>query len=253
MINYQELQKSGLVLYDIAALYLPLYDRPWKDFFQVFAPLAVVEGLIYQVEIAIDNGHPISWAVQEAQIVAFLQAQQLMSPQAQNYLDEVGQYFALVQQLKDLTSFQKLSGFTPAPQLETNLVRVVELRPSDMRLLHTLAIQLLDQPYDEELFALLCPLENLLELKANLTEYETDVATGHYNSYDMVVKLYGEKSINFVETEQARYHAMLQALEATATAANRHRYHAMRQRYEEAYSTLVPIPPVNSTADVLKD
>lgn len=231
MLNYPELQKSSLVLYDMAAFYLPLYGRDWEDFFDFFAPLTVVEGLVYQVEIAIDNGQPWDWATQEAKIVAFLQTQNLWLPIMQRYLTELGDYFALVQQLT-----------VSAVATPTDLARVTELRPSDIRLLHVMVARLLDEPHDEELFTLLWPLENLLDLKANLTEYQIDAATGHYNTYNMALKLYGaDQAYQLIKSQQTDYQAMLQNLEKTASPRNLTRYQTFSQRHEAAYPS-VPIP-----------
>ena len=65
----------------------------------------------------------------------------------------------------------------------------MRLPVADIRLLHAILLQLMGQPHDEVLFDLLWPLEVLLDLKANLTEYADDLVTGHYNTYQMFVKL----------------------------------------------------------------
>jgi hypothetical protein len=239
MLNYPELQKSGLVLYDIAAFYLPLYGRTWEDFFDFFAPLALVEGLIYQVEIAIDQHEPFDWVAQEAKIRDFLQSHDLWSAPIQRYLSEVGQYFAIVKRVEG--SQQTVDVSTSYLLPPTDIINAAELRPSDIRLLHAMIVRLLNEPHDEELFTLLWPLENLLDLKANLTEYQADAITGHYNTYNLAVKLYGDKAAEFIQTQQTRYHTMLQTLELTASANNLSRYRVMCQRHEEAYPA-VPIP-----------
>lgn len=239
MLNYPELQKSRLVLYDMAAFYLPLYGRSWEDFFDFFALFIVVEGLIYQVEIAIDQQEPFDWVAQEAKITAFLQSHDLWSAPISRYLAEVGEYFAIVKRVN--SSQQTVDASTSYLLPSTDIIKAAELRPSDIRLLHAMIVRLLNEPHDEELFRLLWPLENLLDLKANLTEYKDDAATGHYNTYNLAVKLYGDKAIEFIQAQQTRYQTMLQTLELTAAADNLRRYRAMCQGHEEAYPS-VPIP-----------
>jgi hypothetical protein len=236
-IRYPEMQKSQLVLYDIAAFYLPLYGQSWSAFFPHYAILGIVEGLIYQVELALEQTRTPSvldvnpWVKKEQEIEAFLAEHQLDLPVILPYLNEVGQYFQLVQQT------QTLNTFTPA-----GVIRTLERRPADIRLLHAILTQLLGEPYDESLFALLWPLEVLLDLKANLTEYADDLKTGHYNSYQMLVKLYGSQAPSYVKAEQARYQTLLHERLVLASPEQQTLIQNFMQQHEAAYPS-VPIPP----------
>jgi hypothetical protein len=229
-IAYPEMQKSSLVLYDMAAFYLPLYGRAWEDFFTFYPVLALVEGLIYQVEISLEMGEVIQWEEQKNRIMSFLHEHRLVDSDVEYYLVGIGNYFESVRYLMNQDVFS-----------HEDIVNTAELRPSDIRLLHTLLTKLMGQPLDGELFVLLWPLENLLDLKANVTEYADDVATGHYNSYQMFVKRYGNEAPCYLKTEQSRYQDMFDKRYKIASGENRARLQCFMREHERAYPS-VPIP-----------
>jgi len=237
-IAYPEMQKSILVLFDMAAFYLPLHDQDWKEFFTYYPILGMVEGLIYQVEVAMeasgtaDATRPNLWPSREPLITAFLVEHQLDQPVILHYLAEVGDYFQIVHHL--LTTNQPT---------HADIIRAAETRPSDIRLLHAILLQLMGQPHDEALFDLLWPLEVLLDLKANLTEYADDLVTGHYNTYQMFVKLYGEQAPHYIEIEQQRYEMSLREKFAGASIENQRRLPQFMNQHEADYpSVSIPKP-----------
>lgn len=235
-IAYPEMQKSILVLFDMAAFYLPLHDQDWKDFFTYYPILGMVEGLIYQVEVAMeasesaDTTRPNLWTSREPLISAFLAEHELDQPTILHYLAEVGDYFQMAHHL-----------LTTKQPTHADIIRAAETRPSDIRLLHAILLHLMGQPHDEALFDLLSPLEVLLDLKANLTEYADDLVTGHYNTYQMFVKLYGEQAPHYIEIEQQRYEMRLQQRLASASERDQARLQQFMAQHEADYPS-VPIP-----------
>ncbi len=240
-LTYPEMQKSSLVLFDMAAFYLPLHGQSWKDFFTHFPILSIVEGLIYQVELAIEAdkkivaGQTDYWHQTEAKIKAFLNEHQLENPAILHYLAEVGDYFRAVQHL--------LSTDQPSHKA---VIQAAELRPADIRLLHAILLQQLEQKHDETLFDVLWPLECLLDLKANLTEYTDDLATGHYNTYQMLVTLYGKQAPKYIKLEQQRYEASLQQKLTNLSTYNQKRIQEFMLQHETDYpSVAIPEPIIN--------
>lgn len=229
-IAYPEMQKSSLVLFDMAVFYLPLYGRACENFFEFYPVLALVEGLIYQVEIDLDHGEVINWEGQKEVILHFLQEHDMVDTNVEKYLNEIGDYFASVKQLM----------LQEHPTHE-EIVKTAELRPSDIRLLHLLLVKLLWQPLDKELFALLWPMENLLDLKANITEYAIDVSSGHYNTYQMFVNKYKQNAAHHFQTEQSRYQDMFDRCFKGASEKNRARVQSMLFKHERAYPS-IPLP-----------
>ncbi|MEL6748887.1 MAG: hypothetical protein AAFO09_01175 [Pseudomonadota bacterium] len=237
-IAYPEMTKSSLVLFDMAAFYLPLHGQSWKDFFTHAPILSLVEGLIYQVELALESADtmeaipPDYWQRTETLITTFLAEHQLDNPVVLRYLTEVGEYFQTVQQLLS----------TDQPSYEA-VIRAAELRPADIRLLHAILLQRLGQTHDATLFDILWPLECLLDLKANLTEYTDDLATGHYNTYQMFVTLYGEQAPKHIQVEQQRYEANLQDKLTGASIDQQQQIQQFMQQHETDYpSVAIPQP-----------
>ncbi len=237
-IRYPEMQKSILVLYDMVAFYLPLHDQGWKEFFTYYPILGMVEGLIYQVEVAMEASEtpfasrPNLWPSKERQIIAFLTEHQLNQPVILRYLAEVGDYFQIAHHL-----------LTTKQPTHADIIRAAETRPADIRLLHAILLHLMGQPHDETLFDLLSPLEVLLDLKANLTEYADDLITGHYNTYQMFVRLYGKQAPHYIEIEQQRYEMSLQQKLAGASIENQRRLQQFMAQHEADYpSVSIPMP-----------
>ncbi|MYT28566.1 MULTISPECIES: hypothetical protein [unclassified Streptomyces] len=89
-----------------------------------------------------------------------------------------------------------------------DVLRLAELRPSDVRLLHGMTFALLGRPADTALLKLLWPVEVLADIGNDLTDYHKDVAGGQFNTYDAFVKLYGPAAPERLRTEIARYEQM---------------------------------------------
>ncbi len=236
-VSYQEMQKSAIVLYDIAAYYLPLYGLSHRNFFNFYPVLGFVEALIYQHEIEIESlnvgeGSPKDWDLRKKLILELLEEQQLEHPRIRQYLDEVGEYFELVQKMN-------YNGLIT----HRDVVRAAELRPSDIRLLHALLVCMLDKSFDDQLFELLSPLEVSLEIKANLTEYADDLVTGHHNTYRMFVKLYGEEAPSYLEAEQECWQSTLQERLIIISVDKQQRIKEFMRCHEQDYPS-VPIPPI---------
>ncbi|MGW5114128.1 hypothetical protein ACWEQ8_01540 [Streptomyces noursei] len=90
-----------------------------------------------------------------------------------------------------------------------DVLRLAELRPSDVRLLHGMTFALLGRPGDPALLKLLWPVEVLADIGNDLSHYHQDVASGQFNTYAAFVKLYGAAAPERIRAEIARYERML--------------------------------------------
>ncbi|MFI6132897.1 hypothetical protein [Micromonospora sp. NPDC051141] len=86
-----------------------------------------------------------------------------------------------------------------------DVMRLVELRSSDLRLLHAMIYPLLGRPVDQRLLDVLWPVEVLADIGNDLAHYEQDVRTGNFNTYDALVRLYGPDAPQRLRDETARY------------------------------------------------
>lgn len=85
------------------------------------------------------------------------------------------------------------------------VMRLAELRPSDVRLLHGMIFALLNRTADDALVEALWPVEVLADIGNDLAHYERDVATGQFNTYAMFVNLYGRHAPERLRAEIAGY------------------------------------------------
>lgn len=229
-IAYPELARSSLVLYDMAAFYLPLHGYSWEEYFRCQALLVTVEALIYQIEIAIHEDRPWDWAAQSHRIRSFLGEHVAVDAPIDAFLQAIGTYFAQVAELRKQAK----------PDIAL-ILATAELRPSDIRLLHCLLLQQLNLPYAPELFASLVPLEILVDLKANFSEYDQDVESNQFNTYHTLVRTLGTEAREYMTGYQLNWQDRHQQQLALATPALRERLEAFAERHEHAYPS-VPIP-----------
>ncbi|MDQ0779777.1 hypothetical protein QF026_008243 [Streptomyces aurantiacus] len=86
-----------------------------------------------------------------------------------------------------------------------DVLRLAELRSTDVRLLHNMIFALLRRPCDEDLLDLMWPVEVLADIGSDFSHYSDDVAAARYNTYAMLVKLYGDAAPDLVRAEITRY------------------------------------------------
>ncbi|MFC3892465.1 hypothetical protein ACFOWZ_13365 [Lentzea rhizosphaerae] len=91
------------------------------------------------------------------------------------------------------------------------VLRLAELRPSDVRLLHGMTFALLGRPVDDKMLKLMWPVEVLADIGNDLLHYEDDVAAGQFNTYDAFVRLYGRAAPQRLRAEIARYEQLMHA------------------------------------------
>ncbi len=235
-IDLAEMRAATLVMFDVAAFYLPLYDRDWRHYFEIRAPLNIVEGLVYRAERALqprtpEDGPPRDvWPTCAAQIRAVLAGQSLLCPRAESLLDGVGRYFELARRLRA----------HPAPD-PADVDRLAALRPCDLRLQHLMTARLIDVAIEPALFDALAPLEVRLELKANLAEYAEDVAADRINTLRLLARADAATARSKMTALCDRYAAAARDARHLAPPAVRARLDAFAERHESHYPS-VPVP-----------
>ena len=126
-------------------------------------------------------------------------------------------------------------------------LRLAELRPSDVRLLHAMTFALLGKPVDDQLRKLMWPVEVLADIGNDLLHYESDVAAGHFNTYDAFVRLYGTSAPERLRAEITRYEQLMHAELAKFPAARRTALAALCARRYRAGTDRIPAPQLPGT------
>ncbi|MFI0777071.1 hypothetical protein [Streptomyces sp. NPDC021212] len=112
---------------------------------------------------------------------------------------------------------------------------MVELRPTDVRLLRAMSFALRGRPMDPATRDLLWPVEVLADIANDLRHYERDVASGTLNVYAAFVELFGDAAATELRREVDRYEAMfLERLSALAPERRARIAEVCRQRYAAA-------------------
>ncbi|MFD5901904.1 hypothetical protein ACFWHG_10405 [Streptomyces microflavus] len=123
-----------------------------------------------------------------------------------------------------------------------DVLAMVELRPTDVRLLRAMAFALRGRPMDPATRELLWPVEVLADMANDLQHYERDVAAGTLNVYAVFVELYGDAAAVELRREVDRYKSMfLERLSALPPERRARIAEVCRTRFEAA---LEPYPPV---------
>ncbi|MGW5071423.1 hypothetical protein ACWEQJ_36240 [Streptomyces cyaneofuscatus] len=142
-----------------------------------------------------------------------------------------------------------------------DVLAMVELRPTDVRLLRAMAFALRGRPMEPATRDLLWPVEVLADLANDLRHYEQDVAAGTLNVYAAFVELYGDAAATELRREADRYESMflerLSALppERRARIAEvcRPRYAAALEPYPRVVTARpVPAPPARPPGTYLR-
>lgn len=239
-ISYEGLQSSAIVLYDMATYYFKIYDLSYQDFFFAhYAELAFVESLISQTKAdlqdAIHAGHTLAskvWHDRKTLIQRLLAERELSDPQIDVYLEELNAYLQLVQKIT-------LEG----ERTHENVMRAAELSGADFHILHAILSRMLDQPIGGTAFELMWPLEVLGDITGSLIEYADDVAADRYNTYQMLVKLYGKDAPQYLQEEITRYEGMFGERLSALPEEEQETYLNIVARYEQDYPDVsIPEP-----------
>ncbi|GAA6621085.1 hypothetical protein [Scytonema sp. NUACC26] len=201
-ISYHNIYKATRVIKHLVKAYCPIYDISLDDFFNYYPLLAFIEAMVYQndveVEAAQANKTSLSqispWNSKKEVIQSLLKELNLEHPTILNALEKVGEFFELETQLM---ASDKVT--------HADVKRLGELRSCDIRTLHYTLIHLSGKTYRPEMFELLAPREVIFEIIDDIHDYRKDVAAGHYNTYWMFEKLYGEEAPHQLQAEIKRY------------------------------------------------
>lgn len=116
-----------------------------------------------------------------------------------------------------------------------DVIALVELRPTDVRLLNAVTAAMRGVRPGQESRDLLWPVEVLADIANDVTHYPTDVATGRFNVYSAFLQIYGDQAESALREEVKRYEAMFEERLAAVPAGRRDEIRRIcRHRYSAA-------------------
>jgi hypothetical protein len=241
-------RKAGRIVKDyVFDLYFPAQRLPWPQRLRCAPMLLQVEYLVYRVDAIAEHARDVdlgrgseedavrrykaTLAVYKARFESLLHRRRAHNAAVAHQLKLGEQYVYLENKV---TSNRTVS--------HAEAMKLAELRPSDVRLLHAMTFALLDRPVDQKLLDLLWPVEVLADIGNDLDHYEADVAAGRYNTYDAFVRLYGAAAPDRLRAEIVRYEDLVRAELAKFPLSRRAELRALcRNRYRARIRTF-PAP-----------
>jgi hypothetical protein len=211
---------AGIVKDYVLDLYYPIHGVRWRDKLRCSPLLLFIEYLVYRADATAESGKDIdldavrgreyeTLAAYKARFIRILQKLDLYHRAAAREIERGEQYLRLENRVTSSRSTRSSPPSPPSPLNRSadhaDVMRIAELRPSDVRLLHCLLFGLLHRPCDEELLSLLWPVEVIADIGNDLLHYADDVAHGRYNTYHMLVDLHGSEAPDVVRAEISRY------------------------------------------------
>ena len=211
LFSYEAVQKATQIVKDyVCDLYFPAHGLSFKDFFPHSPVFIAIESMVYQVDLVAENAKSANVVQTQNEDFHTLTMQKHSFAKLLNTLDL---YDSMIEkQLAMGEEYVKLENkITAGGVIEhSEVMRVAELRPSDVRLLHCILFRILKKPYDEKLLSLLWSVEVIADMINDFNHYADDVAKDSYNTYRMFVKMYKEKAPDYMKAELEKYKNLFQ-------------------------------------------
>jgi hypothetical protein len=217
--SFEVRRKAGRIVKDyVFDLYFPAQRLSWWRRLRCTPAVFAVEHLVYRVDavaerakdvdldMARTNDRDTAWHYKET-FEAYKEKFESLLRRKNAYSDAVANQLELAEQYVYLEN--KVTSNREASHAE--VVRLAELRPSDVRLLNAMIYAMRRRPVNQRLLDLLWPVEVLADIGNDLAHYRQDVAEGRFNTYDAFVRLYGENAPDRLRAEIARYERLFAA------------------------------------------
>ena len=210
--SYEVPRKAAGIFKDyVLDLYFPVHRLSWRDRLRCAPLLLLVEYMVYKTDAVAERAKDVDLDVVRNRDYDALHR---YKAKFEAFLRRVGAYDSSVARQIDFgEQYVRLENKVTSNRTvdHADVMRLAELRPSDVRLLHSMIFAILNRPCDDGLLALLWPVEVLADIGNDLAHYRADVAGGQFNTYAMFAKLYGREAPELIRAEIARYERLFHA------------------------------------------
>lgn len=249
LFSYEALQKSSLIVNDyVYDLYFPIHGLSSRDIFTYCPTLLAIESMVYQVDLVAENAKNVNVVQAKNEDFKTLTMQKYSF---MKLLKKIGFDDLLIKkELANGEEYVKLENKVTSGGViqHSEVMRIAELRPSDVRLLHCILFHLLKKPYDENLLSLLWPVEVIADIENDFKHYPDDVAKERYNTYHSFVKLYKEKAPNYIKAELEHYENLFKEKLATFPTNMQQNLMALYSQFRQKNSFSIPKPILDNFA-----
>ncbi|MEM7199483.1 MAG: hypothetical protein AAF628_04405 [Planctomycetota bacterium] len=245
ILSFRDLRKSARILDVLTVAYFPIYGLSQRDFFRMYPTLAYMEALVYRADSHVEAWQAASspsgtppWEVMKREMLEFAAAQGLESGLLHRYIHEQARYY------ESETAFLRQSEPT-----EEGLMTAQALRPSDLRIQHSLLLELSGREGNPDVFAALAPMEVWAEINDDLGSYEADIERDHFNTLRTLTAIHGAAAADVVtgilKTCEREFFHQLRKLPATTQTVITESLAAFHQHIPP---TAVPQPVLEASA-----
>ncbi|WP_169157679.1 hypothetical protein [Brasilonema bromeliae] len=242
LVSYQAMQKAARIIKYVYQFYFPLHGLSADDICTYYPILTSVEATIYQADLIMEQGQSLNLTHSPNDDASSLK---LLKYSLINLLKELNCYDSVIEQeLVRGEEFIQLENKIMVGGLikHSDVMRVAELRSSDVRLLHLILFRLLGKPYDEKLLSLIWPVEVIADIEDDFRHYAADVAENSYNTYRMFVTLYQDKAPQYIKAELEHYENLFQDKIATFADDEKQRLMAIYSQFRLNHFSAIPEP-----------
>jgi hypothetical protein len=247
--SFEVRRKAGRIVKDyVFDLYFPAQRLSWWRRLRCTPMVLAVEYLVYRVDAIAERAKDLdldmtrthdrdaAWQYKRT-FEAYREKFESLLRRKNAFNDAVGRQLELAEQYVYLEN--KVTSNREASHDE--VVRLAELRPSDVRLLNAMIYAMRRRPVNQRLLDLLWPVEVLADIGNDLAHYHQDVAAGRFNTYDAFIRLYGHDAPVRLRAEISRYERLFAAELSTFPVKRRarlaglcvHRFLARTQVFPE--------------------
>ncbi|MCC5651884.1 hypothetical protein LC609_19075 [Nostoc sp. XA013] len=242
LISYEAMQKSARIIKYVYQFYFPIHCLSPNDICTFSPVLTCVEATIYQADLIMEEGQTskiIHSPNDDGSNLKVLKYSLINLLKELNYYDSV-----IEQELAKGEEFIQLENKIMVEGLikYSDVMRIAELRSSDIRLLHLILFQMLGKPYDENLLSLVWLVEVIADIEDDFNNYAADVAQNSYNTYRMFVALYKEKAPQYIKAELEHYENLFEEKVAFFGDDEKQRLMAIYSQFRKYHFSAIPEP-----------
>ncbi|GAB1538093.1 hypothetical protein NUACC21_07510 [Scytonema sp. NUACC21] len=243
LVSYEAIQKAARIIKYVYQFYFPLHGLDSKEIFNYYPVFTSVEALIYQADVIMEAGQNAKiTSRQNEDLHKSIKQLQMNCLKLLKDLDlydsKIEQEIALGEEFIKLENKIMVGGVIK----HSEVMRIAELRSSDIRLLHLILFRLLEKPYDEKLLSLVWPIEVIADIEDDFKGYVDDVAQNHYNTYRMFVTLYKENAPEYIKAEIDFYENLFQERLANFPIDMQQKFLALYSQFRQSNYFAIPKP-----------
>jgi len=225
---YREIKHSLKFLSFFAHYVSPLYQFDQINFLKEYFPIILsTQGLVYSADFEIEAFQKL----QRSTISPWIKRKKiLLDLLTQLHLNSI----KITKEANNLSVYWKLENRMMkkgAVITSCMLKNAIQLRASDIMILHHLCQKLSGIQYDAAAGQCIQSIEIIRDIEADLRQYEADVASDDFNIYRMFLKAYGNNARQILQQELDTRRSLYLTMTGNLPFGCREKFNELTKRY----------------------